>query len=196
MQVLTQEKGSNPLLWLSLSSWTPRWLYWLVTPADPAQKWESGDTSNGPHTSPAHLEQEHVNFSVPSVLYAQKEGFLWSLILRKFSRDPYSSFAHFLISQVKQEHIFFLKQYISIQHKVWEGPHTTHSSTFSPPFCRGFHCCSFNVYHSSPFPRQVTFVSLSHDIMEPSGFTRIQSGELSSMCLGEMEPVAKEKVSY
>lgn len=30
----------------------------------------------------------------------------------------------------------------------------------------------------------------------PLGFTSFQSVELYSMCLGEMEPLAKEKVSY
>ena len=43
---------------------------------------------------------------------------------------------------------------------------------------------------------QETFVSWWQDIMEPPGFTRFQSMELSPMCLDEMEPVAKEKVSY
>lgn len=74
--------------------------------------------------------------------------------------------------------------------------HTTHPGTFSSPFHGGFHCYQFNVYHSSPFLMQETFVSWWRAIMEPSGFTRFQSVELSSVCLGEMELVAKEKVSY
>ena len=75
-------------------------------------------------------------------------------------------------------------------------PHASHRGTSPLPLCGGFHCYQFNVYNFSLFLMQETFVSWWRVITDNTGSTSFQSMELSSVCLGEMEPVAKEKVSY